>query len=185
MESKYKAGDKVRCIDDGLYHSQLTIGKIYTIVEVRTEGYSIPILRIINDSGEENGYYETRFEPEVVKPTIDDLVTLGKSLIGKTCKYIYGGNAVPEKIVVFLDEEDAGNSSFVVKEEFEKSGFCVAIKYGGNAVPVQTLTLIKDVETIKLTDDYDAIVYKDRVEVGCQTIPRAKLEELMKVMNSL
>jgi hypothetical protein len=35
---------------------------------------------------------------------------------------------------------------------------------------------------IKLTEDYDALVYKDKIVVGCQTIPIGKFKELQEAL---
>ena len=40
-------------------------------------------------------------------------------------------------------------------------------------------------KTIKLTSDYDAVVYKDKVVVGCQTIPVEKIEEILTIVEEL
>lgn len=38
----------------------------------------------------------------------------------------------------------------------------------------------KATETIKLTEDYNAVVSRDNIVVGCQTIPFDKLEQVYK-----
>ena len=40
-------------------------------------------------------------------------------------------------------------------------------------------------ETIKLTETYDAVVYKDKVVVSCQTIPIERVKEIVEIAKKL
>jgi len=75
--SKFKVGDKVKCLKNRDYVGSLTLGKIYTIVQV-----SPAFTWVIDDLGHKFGYYDDRFElaesePEQPKeePTVLERVT--------------------------------------------------------------------------------------------------------------
>lgn len=58
--SKFKVGDKIRCIDNSEYHRQLTLGKVYTVVESETDSRYV---RIESDHDLTIGGYKVgRFE---------------------------------------------------------------------------------------------------------------------------
>jgi hypothetical protein len=68
--SKFKVGDKVKCLKNRDYVGSLTLGKIYTVVQV-----SPAFTWVIDDLGHKFGYYDDRFElagsekePEVQQP---------------------------------------------------------------------------------------------------------------------
>ena len=57
--SKFKVGDKVRCVDNYNYHNHLTEGKVYVVVEKSNGGY----VRIKPDNDiDVGGYCDYRFE---------------------------------------------------------------------------------------------------------------------------
>lgn len=57
--SKFKAGDKVRCVDNSCYHNHLTVGKVYTVLHEDTDPRYV---RIKPDHGlDEGGYGVKRF----------------------------------------------------------------------------------------------------------------------------
>ena len=67
---KFKVGDKVKCLKNRDYVGSLTLGKIYTVVQV-----SPAFTWVIDDLGRKFGYYDDRFEltlsekePEVQQP---------------------------------------------------------------------------------------------------------------------
>ena len=60
--SKFKVGDKVRCVENDDYESHLTVGKVYTVLGI---GYSCSkcYLRIKPDGAlDVGGYSQLRFE---------------------------------------------------------------------------------------------------------------------------
>jgi len=60
MIMKYKAGDKVRCVDNSRYLKHLTVGKVYTVLRQDTDPRYV---RIEPDHGlDEGGYRVERFE---------------------------------------------------------------------------------------------------------------------------
>lgn len=61
---------------------------------------------------------------------------------------------------------------------------------GKTVVEIPTCTVKIDTtkfttNMIKLTADYNAEIHKEYVQVGCQTIPKAKIEKILNKMNTL
>ena len=57
---------KIKCIDNFQAHNELTLGKLYDVLDTYTLSYEI-----INDKGVQDRYMRDRFE---VTPTIDDVI---------------------------------------------------------------------------------------------------------------
>ncbi len=120
---------------------------------------------------------------------LKQLTERAESLVGK--KVRNGNIGSPMKVgdfFIILTWKQANQRSCSVIEEFRRTGFCVALRNesGGSSIPLLDTTNVYDGEvTIKLTDDYKAVITKDTVRVGCQTISRAKILELYKEMESL
>jgi hypothetical protein len=47
-------------------------------------------------------------------------------------------------------------------------------------IPVKLCSVLPPTKTIKLTNDYDAVIHKDYVKVGCQEIPISKVKEILE-----
>lgn len=185
MKPSYKKGDKVIFIETG--YTSMTHGKEYEITSIDDPNDGpLTLLNVVTDNGNVIGFYAKRFKPSTVVPTIDELVKKAKSLVGKSCIDSTDGDKFnPTTIKIAVDETQAGKLSIRSQDSFRKNGFVVALVQGGLSLPVEELILAPDSKTIELTKDYDAEVFKDKVVVGCQTIPIAKLEELLKLSKTL
>ena len=65
MQTKFKVGDKIRCVDNSEYSRHLTLGKVYTVVESETDSRYV---RIESDHDLAIGGYKVgRFE--LVEPS--------------------------------------------------------------------------------------------------------------------
>lgn len=185
MKSKFKVGDKVKCINSPF--RQLTIGEIYTIKQIKN--ISNETLYVEEIPEYENGFYSHRFELVESAPivhTLNDLVNKAKDLVDKKVTDSKDGKKFsPDNIKVYLLEKDVKLSSGRAQDSFKRNGFAICLNGGGITIPVEDLDLAPEVVTIKLTKDYDAKIYADRVEVGCQTIPLDKLKELLKLAETL
>jgi len=117
---------------------------------------------------------------------LKELIERAESLIGKKVRNgTIGSYLRVSDFFVILTKKQANERSSSVMEEFLKTGFCVALRdeIGGTSVPLLNDTnIFREDVTLKLTSDYDAIVSRDNVKVGCQTIPRAKIVELYNLM---
>lgn len=183
-----KPGDKVRCIERD---TLLDVGKEYTLVKVpyaHTVNDNKPIVAIDHGAGYGvYSYYASLFVLVAAKDKFENLkvlVALAESLL-KTTVTTKARPLQVTKYEIFLDRGKAKMSSNSVLEEFDRSGFCVAVQGNQRSVPVQEVNIKPKELTTKLTNDYDAVVTKDSVQVGCQTISREKILELVKLMDSL
>lgn len=113
---------------------------------------------------------------------LKELAERAETLIGKKVRNGSLGSFLKIKdYFIVLTYAQADARSFSVMEEFKKTGFCVALRdeYESSSIPLLDTTELNQPDVkIKLTDEYDAIVSKDLVRVGCQRIPKAKIVEL-------
>lgn len=75
--------------------------------------------------------------------------------------------------------------SGLVQEVLINQDWCVAII--NNKIHTIPISLVSVIETITVKDvgDYEAIVHKDRIQVGCQTITKEKFQEIVNAFNKL
>ena len=68
MQTKFKVGDKIRCVDNSEYSRHLTLGKVYTVVESETDSRYV---RIESDHDLAIGGYKVgRFELVEFNPVL-------------------------------------------------------------------------------------------------------------------
>lgn len=165
---------KMKCVDRGL-NADLTNGKIYTILDYDTDQYEIEQ----NDKGDRSWYNVERFTL-VENLTTDEKIALAESYVGK--KVIYKNETI--RITDWQLVKKGENSSFIVNENADKNGFCIAVRAGGRIFPVEDVTLASEIITnVELSSSYTAKVYADKVVVGCQTISKEKVEQIWNAMN--
>lgn len=169
-------GDKV--ITDGSNHL-LSVAGVYTvdiydefddeIQLVETAGwYPISIFELYNE------------DP---KPSNKDSKIIAKyryaeSLIGKKVTS-FGNEVVVES--VGLDLSPNADQSSLTRDEVDKLGYSVYVKYGNHLVPVDRVKLIENIE-VKLNKSYTAKVNAETITVGCQTFPVSILSDLSKAV---
>ena len=184
MKHSIKKGDTIKCVDDG-GHTHLTNGKTYTALA--TNGSESEV-QLLDNSGVTRWYFTNRFEPLVDAKSMDlfQSIEYAQTFIGKPFTYS-GAKTVASHVKVYLsDKEFASYGSVNAQNEVKARGFSVCLHgENGNEYPVAQVELAPESYTMELTDDYDAVIYVDRVEVGCQTIPKAVLEELLDRMEKL
>lgn len=104
-----------------------------------------------------------------------------KELVGKTLwSDIHKKEWTPESCVVVFDKEDI-NLSIKDIPIFKKQGFAVCIVNEDFSTEVNSFLSLP--KKIKLSNDYDAQIFKDKVVVGCQVIPKEKIQEILESMN--
>lgn len=117
------------------------------------------------------------------------LIESAEKLVGQKVRNENSGASMKvSEFLVILTEKQANERSYSVKEEFKRTGFCVALRdeWGDRSIPLLDTTEVYSTEVmIKLTDEYDAIISKDNVKVGCQTISREKIIEVCTEMMNL
>lgn len=70
MQTKFKVGDKVRCVANDHYESHLTVGKVYTVLSI-SWGYGKCYLRIKPDGVlDVGGYSDLKFELAESEPVL-------------------------------------------------------------------------------------------------------------------
>lgn len=113
--------------------------------------------------------------------TLEEKIQYAKSLVGKT---VWWGDTLFIVNSWNINVDKFGFSDFsLVGKEVDKSGVCVYVNIAGLfAVPINHPDLkVYDkpkFEEVKLNGDYTAKVYKDKVEVGCQTFPVSIINDL-------
>jgi hypothetical protein len=179
-----KKGDKVIAITSRF---DLTEGKTYDVIEVPYlyKVGSREMRIVIMDDKERYEYSSNWFEKvSNVTKSIDELISIAKSYIGKTVESD-GERFKVSDIDVYVSKTRATSSSTLVFDYFQKNGFCVAVVGEYFTIPVDQVVLAKDSIEVPLNDTYNANVYKDKIVVGCQTFPISILDELVAAHNSL
>lgn len=188
MTTAFKVGDKVKYIQHE--KKTLTNGKTYEVTRYDFDNVTdVPskydMVTVINDHGHPELYFRSRFELVKDSHNLESLVALAKTFLGKTCKYDTLVPLTPDKILVYVDGSLVQESSYSVIQDFNTYGYTVALKDSKklSTVPVRG-TVLSLSHTVKLTDEYDAEVFPDKVVVGCQTITKEKIDELHKLIHS-
>lgn len=187
-----KIGDKVKCVK---LDTHLKIGSIYTIVKSPPYWEDDKTVICLDIDGCVVPYYKSYFTLVKSKATKKSTITfsdvktqveLAESFIGRevSLKSNLSVRYHVEEVSVILTDKQAEDSSLLVLKEFKKSGYCVAVVSNGRSFPLVDVVLNKPSKTIKLTKDYNIVIEKDVVTVGCQVIPRSKILEIHKIMES-
>ncbi len=179
---KFEAGNKVKCIRDSVT-PYLTLGKVYQLLPCSEWDR----VRTIGDDGKSRMFFMDRWELVKDTPTIEDLITQGKTFLNKKC---LGGETdrkfTPNQVVVVVDKDLARSYSMPVMDDFYKNGYSVGLRDTVNRItfPVLQTKLDEFIPiVIKLTDEYQATIHEDHVRVGCQCIPRSKIDELYNLIH--
>jgi hypothetical protein len=175
MKHKFKAGDKVKFVcTKNEVNGSLTVGKVYVVVNVNYDGSP----NIKNDRGVVSSYMDYRFE--LANPSIEDLIEKAKNLIGKTVRDTNSGDIfVPDAWGIANKYSD-----LKIAKNIKGEDVVLYVENDDNICEVgENLEIVNNV--ITLTDDYNATIEKDVVNVGCQSIPIEKVRELLKIWESL
>lgn len=138
---------------------------------------------VTNSKGVTQSYFAWRFDVDesFVRPTVKEQIILAQSYVGKTVMSGEDKITITKWSLIPMGE----SSSMVVEQEADKHGYCVAVIGSQYTVPVLSVTLPPQEITIKLNDDYDAIITKETVKVGCQTFPVALIKEIQSAIDKL
>lgn len=178
-----KIGDKVKRLPKHHRTFFYDASAIYTITQVSNLGRTIQIV-------DSDGKYKDRWDAdkfEVVNDEPDYLRQFKEAnkLIGK--KGTVGGEVsltIKRVVLVNKDTQPGQDTSQLVRDYLKTHEFCVVCVDGDICVPFEIITIVKHKE-LKISDEYTAQVYKDKVVVGCQTIPIDTVKELIKLSESL
>jgi hypothetical protein len=122
------------------------------------------------------------------RPSLEEQIKLAKSMVGK--EFIWGDSpfkATEWKITNSLSSRVHSGS---VYDEVAEFGVCVYLQsVGGMQCPVLCEDLIEVIKPkfieVTLNGTYNAKVYEDKIEVGCQTFPISILEDLVKASREI
>jgi hypothetical protein len=184
MSRPFKVGDLVTCVNVG-NNSYITQHKKYTINRVCGDDGTI---RITDDQGDEGHYSVTRFQ--LVDADLVSLITLAYTFVGKKFTLSSSPRVKRDcdrvKVYLHRDEFNGGTVGSVnAHAMFDTLGFAVMIGTSGYECDVRHAIEAPNSKKIDLTNDYDAEVFADKVVVGCQTITKDKVVELLKTMEDL
>ena len=173
---KFKAGDKVKCLEG--WGNHLIDGKIYTVRDI----HDCESLYITGIAG---NWHHKRFE--FAKEAADTFLDFEKagSFLGKEVLYDGKWRFVPNSLGLYKDLP-AGRGSIICNEYALKHGDNFIVLLNDNTtVPMELATLAPQECKVKLNSDYTATVTKETIKVGCQTFPVSILKDLQKALESL
>jgi hypothetical protein len=179
MITKFKVGDKVRCIDEPSFVGghRLDDGSIYTIHKIDNR------FVYLEEHKKHVGWYPHRFE--LAEKSLESLIKHAQSLLGKKCVMLKYDNRdlsyTPQSVVVKFPDNSNPSS---VEDYLKTHDFCVAVTNNIGYYPAEWLEAAQSFE-VKLNDNYTAIVTKDGIKVGCQTFPLSIAHDLINKVNEL
>ena len=120
-----------------------------------------------------------------IERSFEEHLALANSYIGKkvyvtTIQHAY----TVTRVSVGLKGENYGKGSNVANALLSKD-WVIVLANGVYANPVQMVKLAPETKSLKISDDYTATIYKDRVEVGCQTVSKDTLAKILLEMETL
>lgn len=177
MQTKFKVGDIVRCINP---IGSLMLNNLYTIKE---SDPTFPDYNCVE--GCSASYFPNRFQ--CVDNTIEGQIAKAKTFLNEKVEYYSDGETTkftPTDIQVFFAGSQSPKISMLVNTEVKMHGFCVALASSVKTVPVNLISKAKELVVIVGVGDYEATIHEDHVMVGCQKISKAKVLEIAKAFES-
>ena len=178
MKKEFKVGDSVRCIGGDFYY--ITIGKVYVIIQLGSDN----TIYIRDNDNDEASYGPEYFElVDEYSTNLLEKLNIAKSYIGKSVTYLSGGNSLTiQKVELVTLESELKNYSTHIESQFRKDGYAVVMIGNGGSIAFENIVkIVEKSSKLVLNKEYTAIVYKDRVEVGCQTFPISVVENILKL----
>ncbi len=179
MKTPYEIGNKIKCINAT---GELQKGQIYTVR--LCSPYEVSL---VESSHRHYCYDPARFELYLEKSvkdmSFDEQVAISKGLVGKYVKY-NGYNIEVTGVHVFLKGVYNDKISGLIEDVLKTKEWCIGIKSGIQTIPLHSVE-ITHTYVVKNVGDYEAIVHKDHVMVGCQKISKEKVQEILKAFDSI
>lgn len=125
----------------------------------------------------------------ITRPSLEDQIDLAKEMVGK--KYSWnGGREVTIKSWHVTNSPSHKNHGGLVVDEVLEFGVSVYLLTNENSqFPVLNKDLVEYVaplyKEVRINASYSAKVYKDKIEVGCQTFDIDILEDLIKASREI
>lgn len=131
-------------------------------------------------------YHYVELTP-IIRPSLEEQINLAKSMVGKTFLYKHEGKVTIEHWAI-SNEFSHLNHGIMVNDEINDFGVSIyVIDEYESQYPVLCGHLSEHINCIevKLNETYNAKIYMDKIQVGCQTFPITILDELLKAHNKL
>ncbi len=133
-------------------------------------------------------YHYVELEP-ITHSSLEEQITLAKSMVGKSYKW-KGKKTQEVKSWAVTSNANWDIYSCLVCDEVCKNDVCVYVLFDDKGqIPVLNKDLEEIVKPIshklRISSDYTAEVFIDRIEVGCQTIPIEIVEQLLELNKNL
>ena len=93
----FKLGDTLICVNNDVVEKELTVGKEYKVIKERLDNIVIPY-QVINDRGEQTGYFGYRFKLKEEKENMSNTFNLKDLKTGQRITFENG-----DKFIVFKD----------------------------------------------------------------------------------
>ncbi len=178
-----KVGDKVRRKTKHSDYPWSNGDKICEVIAVR--GKSSIKLSV---NGVCISWWDTNLFDLVENPQPDYLQQLkdAQDIIGKRMMYGKSASTAIIQSVSIYHKNHKEKLSIQVLEYLKTHDYCVVAFWNDrdNSYPFEELKHTPKFKTMKI-GDYDAKVYTDKIEVGCQTIPLSTMEEAVKLAKSI
>lgn len=173
MANKYKVGDRVLVLEgtnaeDYFQHNP----KGYEVEDVDGDN-----IWLTDDDGDENWWEEEEFRPAVQNDFNQAFGMIGETVLFEGKKFKISSASVWSTFYPTSDKS--------IQKVIKEHGYCVLVEDVDRdlAVPFSEVSLIGNV--IKLSDEYSAVIQGNNVIVGCQTIPIAKVQEILDLHKKL
>lgn len=176
---KFKTGDKVKCIrTDGF--RDLSKTQTYTIHKVVPQYNEV---YVSNPDGYISGAWNSsRFE---IIETFPHTIEAAKSLIGKNVTFEMDGQTYIFKVNSWEVYKKSSRTGPHTLKFMEENNIDYSINVVGTFnVPVPTVTLVESA-TLKISDDYEAVIIPGKVKVGCQIIPIETVRKIIELHDKL
>jgi hypothetical protein len=179
-----KIGYKVKLLPKHYGSFDYDVSETYTINEIGSNGRDI---HIVDSKGNDRSWWDDdKFELVSSEPDYMKQFKAATKLIGKKVSYVNGSFAhIKVKNVVLVSKESTSNKSDLVHDYLKTHEFCVVCTDSGVCVPFESVTPLGEYKELKISDEYTAKVYEDKVVVGCQTIPLDTVKELIKLAENI
>lgn len=177
MKAKFKAGDRVIPTDDRVDEGYFSAGYSYEVIDYDEDGGNV---KIEDDDGDEEWWCETEFslEGHVEHSTS----SASEGLVGQVVTYNRKKYTIDNwsRLIAATQPKDTPKP---INDIIEKFGFCFCVTAGEVVMPTSRVKKVDN--RIVLTSDYNALISKDVVNVGCQAVPYTKVLEIVAVHKAL
>jgi hypothetical protein len=143
----------------------------------RVEDISDNEIYLFDDEADSNWWDGNEFRLAIQNNFDHAFSLIGKTVLFEGKKFKISSVSVWSK---FYPTSDKG-----IQKVIKEHGYCVMVEDEDQDIAVPFAEVSLDGNVIKLSDEYDAVIDGDNVIVGCQTIPIAKVQEILDLHKKL